>query len=85
MIEFFKRIGDKIDKFLAEQEKKKAICSKCAWCEQPHWMSDGKCIHPSRVEKKKDYVSGRVTTKSYTCWSYNDSGQCGKFKQKEEE
>ena len=85
MIKFFKRLGDRIDKFFAEQEKKKVICSDCSWCYQIHWMSDAKCIHPSRVETNKDYVSGRVTTKSYTCWSYNDCGQCSKFEPKEEE
>ena len=79
-----KRRVRKIEKFFAEQEAKKAICKECLHCKQSHWMSEPVCYHPSRVSKKKNYVSGDIKETAYTCWSYNDVGQCGLFKQKEE-
>ena len=83
-----KKLIDGIKNFFAEQEKKKPICNDCSHCQNhcqnTYFMIEAKCFHPSRIEKKKNYVSGHITEQSYTCWSYNYKGQCHLFEQKTE-
>jgi len=82
MFKFFSKINDRINKFFEEREKKKAICSECHFCKLE--LEGSFCLHPSRVEVNKDYVTGRMTKSYDYCSFHNGYGKCSKFKQKKE-
>lgn len=89
MVKFFKDVYkkfdlacDRVDKFFAEQEKKKVLCGDC--CFIKFNMRDFKCLHPDRAEEEKSYITGKITRRYKCCDCYNSNGQCKKFEPKEE-